>query len=592
MVMRISGINSGLDIDKMVSDLMKAERMPQDKLKQKKTTLTWTTELYREINAKLASFKNIVSDMRLSGDWKLNTASSSNSNAVTVSADATASAINHSIIIHNLASGATVSSSAGISKNELIAPKAPTSTITAGVNDQFTVNLGGTNKTITLNSGTYTASELVTEIQNQLDNAFGNNKIQVSLNAGKFEFQSVGTPGNEPQLILSAVPNNTGLTALGLTDGQSNKLNPKLSFASIASQFGTALTYGDFILNGVTITYSSSDSLKSIMDKVNNSNAGVTMSYDEVADRIVFATKGTGSTAKIDLQNGSTGNFLSAFQLSAGTKTGTDAKVTIDGVTSYRSSNTFTTGGVTYTLKDVSTDPVTVQVSADVDKIVDKIKNFVTQYNDLVNLLNTRVKEIKYRDYAPLTDDQKKGMSSDEIKLWEDKAKSGLLHNDDILKSTINDLRLLTSTSVASSSSAYNALYKMGISTMPYNASAPQDSGKLVIDEAELRKALSADPSGVIAAFSNQPDGIAQQMYTRLDKSISEISKKAGSANLAVDNVTTTIGNQIHDLDVKIAAYDVRLAKREDYYYQMFSKMDAAVGNSNAQLSWLYQQFG
>jgi flagellar hook-associated protein 2 len=316
------------------------------------------------------------------------------------------------------------------------------------------------------------------------------------------------------------------------------------------------------------------------------------MSYDEVADRIVFATKGTGSTAKIDLQNGSTGNFINAFQLSAGTTNGTDAKVSIDGVVSYRSSNTFTTGGVTYTLKDKSTDPVTIQVSADIDKIVDKIKNFVTQYNDMVNLLNTRVKEIKYRSFPPLTDAQKKDMTTEEIKLWEEKAKSGLLHNDDILKSTINDLRLLASTSVGSSSSAYNALYKMGITTMPYNASAPTDSGKLVVDEAELRKALSTDPSGVIAAFSNQPDGIAQQMYTRLEKSISEISNKAGSANLAVDNVTTTIGNQIHDLDVKIAAYDVRLAKREDYYYQMFSKMDAAVGNSNAQLSWLYQQFG
>ncbi|MBW5448471.1 flagellar filament capping protein FliD [Cohnella sp. CFH 77786] len=593
MVTRISGINSGLDIDKMVSDLMKAERMPLDKLKQKKTTLTWTTDLYREINTKLSSFKNVLDTMRLSGDWKQYKGTSSNEDAVTISADSTASAITHSVTVTGLASGANLSSSAGVTDNSLVGGTAPNTAITAGVNDQLNVTLGGVTKKITLTANaSYTNASLVTELQTQIDNAFGANKIQVSLNGSNLELKSVGTAGNEPQVIMGSIAGNNGLTDLGFTDGQSNKINVNAQLGTIASKFtaGT-LTFGDFKINGVSISYTSTDTLSSIMTKVNNSAAGVNMSYDDVTDKIVFTTKGTGQSAQVSLQNGSAGNFLTAMRLSTTPVTGTDANVTIDGVQSYRSSNTFTTGGVTYTLKQTTASPVTVGVNVDIDSTVDKIKNFVAKYNETIELMNKRVKETKFRDYAPLTDDQKKAMEEDDIKLWEDKAKSGLLRNDDIVKSTINDLRTLVSTSVGSASSTYNALYKIGITTVPYNSSAPQDAGKLVLDESALRTALSQDPSNVTAVFSSQPDGISQKMYDRVTKTITDLVKKAGGAGTVVDSVTTDLGNKIHTIDSQISDFDVRLAKKEDYYYKMFAAMDQAVGKSNAQLSWMMQQF-
>ncbi len=51
--LRISGLASGMDIDKIVSDLMKAERMPLDKLKQKKQLLEWQRDDYRAMNTLL-----------------------------------------------------------------------------------------------------------------------------------------------------------------------------------------------------------------------------------------------------------------------------------------------------------------------------------------------------------------------------------------------------------------------------------------------------------------------------------------------------------------------------------------------------------
>lgn len=54
--MRIGGLASGMDIDQLVNDLMKAERIPLDKLYQKKQIFEWQRDAYREINKKLADF--------------------------------------------------------------------------------------------------------------------------------------------------------------------------------------------------------------------------------------------------------------------------------------------------------------------------------------------------------------------------------------------------------------------------------------------------------------------------------------------------------------------------------------------------------
>ncbi|MCC3374072.1 flagellar filament capping protein FliD [Cohnella sp. REN36] len=622
MVTRISGINSGLDIDSLVTQLMRAEKMPLDKLKQKKTTLSWTSTLYREINTKLATFKTTLDTMRLSGDWKKNSTTSSNSNAVSITADGNASAISHSINVSRLAQGANVSSKNAISTNSLMGTDLPpdstttppvSTKITSGSNDQLLVTLGGMTKKITLAAGDYSQAKLAEQLQTQIDNAFGANKISVNLTGNALNLQSNGSSGSNPQVIVGAIANNEGLSALGFTDGQSNKINVTAQLGSIASKFATGLTFdaddkADFVINGQTITFSKTDSLASVMNQVNNSPAGVNMTYDDVTDKIVFTTKSTGTTAQIKLENGSKGNFVSVLNMlqptgkapdntdyrtvSGGTVidiNGIDADVTIDGVQSYRSSNTFTSSGVTYTLKQTTTSPVTVGISQDIDSAVDKIKKFIASYNDTIELLNKRVKENKFRDYAPLTDDQRKGMEAEDIKSWEEKAKSGLLHNDNILTSAINGFRSLASTSVGSMSPSYNALYKIGISTKPYNLSAQQDSGKLDLDEDQLRKALSEDPAAVTALFSNQPDGIAQKMYDQATKSVNELIKKAGGIGSVEDIVTNDIGFKINDLNRKISDFNVKLTKKETYYYNMFTTMDNAIGKNNSTLTWLAQ---
>ncbi|MEC0227894.1 flagellar filament capping protein FliD [Paenibacillus alba] len=595
MVSRVSGLNSGMDIESLVTKLMKAENAPVDKLKQKKTSLGWTSDLYREINTKLSSLQKNLDAMRLSGDWKQLAATSSNPTAVTVKADGTANAITHSISVTNLAVAATSYTNSPISSSAVVGSTpvgASTSISAAASNNSFNVNFGGISRTITLRDGDYTESALATEIQTQINNSFGAGKINVTNSSG-----SIKMDGSQ-QITVNSISGNTGMTSIGFANNQTNRLDTSLQLSN-QKQFGTApnLSSGDlsFTINGQKISYTASDTLNSIISRVNSSPAGVNMSYDAATDRVTVTSKDTGLNSQVVMNEDSgSGQLLKALGLnSVTTIAGKDANVEIDGVASTRSSNTFSSGGVTYTLNQVTTSPVSVGISQDVESTVAKIKTFVATYNEAVELLNKRVKEDKYRSFTPLTDDQRESMKETDIKLWEDKAKSGLLRSDDILNSTISNMRSLLSATVGSSTSpTYNALYKIGITTKMYNATSNTDSGKLELDETELRKALNSDPDAVVQTFSNYPDGIAQKMYTQVSKSISDIIEKAGGPSASTDNVRSIIGKRITDINGDIADMTAKVAKKEAYYYKMFAAMDSAIGKSNSVLNSLSKSMG
>lgn len=593
MPMRITGMSSGLDTEKIIKDLMKAERIPLDKLKQKKTAATWSTELYREANTKMASFRTMLNDMRFGTDFKEIKVSSSNEAAVTAtSTSGNSNSVNHTLEVISLASNAVKTSGSSVSLQKLEGSGLTSSTtITAGVNDQLNVTLNGVRKTITLAAkANYSEAELKTELQSKTDAAFGANKINVNQNASnQLTLTPTGTAGFLPQVTMEAVSGNNGLTTLGFTDKQSYKLNSNAQLDT--NKFVTPLTFGDFKVNGQTINVSSTDKLSDVISRVNNSAAGVTMAYDEITDKITFTSKDTGVASQVKLENGSS-NFISAIQMDTTVVTGQDARVKIDGVETYRGSNTFTADGVTYTLKQATTSPVTVNTTYDTDAIFNKIKDFVNKYNDTIELLNKRVKENKFKSYTPLTDDQKIDMSEDDIKLWEEKAKSGLLKNDITLSSTLRSMRSTIIDPVGSISTNYNSLSKIGIDTVSYDINAPSNAGKLVINEEQLRKAINEDANGVVSLFTNQggtssTNGIAQQLYDQVNKGIEELITKAGGVGTIVNDTTTELGLQIKNMEDRVDRLEDKLVSKENYYYKMFSAMEQAIEKSNAQMSYL-----
>jgi len=241
---------------------------------------------------------------------------------------------------------------------------------------------------------------------------------------------------------------------------------------------------------------------------------------------------------------------------------------------------------------------VTLSSTTDVDEMMTKIKDFVTTYNGLVKGLNDQTKESKYRDYAPLTAEQRKEMDEDEIKLWEEKAKSGLLRNDSLIRNGLSNMRsLIYQSNPDISDTRYNTLYSIGITTSKsYN-----DGGTLEIDEAKLRKALEENPDAVEQLFNNsegQKDDVVngKTVDTRgyLDKLRDSmkalevnIEKKAGRSTMT--DVQYSLGKNLIDTEKRIDTWQDKLKMIEERYWKQFSAMETAINKANQQSSMFMQ---
>ena len=82
MGLRISGMASGMDTEKMVKDIMKAQREPINRLQRSKYAIEWKRDAYREMNTLLADLQNSLKTLRLSSTFNKQVASSDNDSIV------------------------------------------------------------------------------------------------------------------------------------------------------------------------------------------------------------------------------------------------------------------------------------------------------------------------------------------------------------------------------------------------------------------------------------------------------------------------------------------------------------------------------
>ena len=279
---------------------------------------------------------------------------------------------------------------------------------------------------------------------------------------------------------------------------------------------------------------------------------------------------------------------------------GVNAKVVIDGVTTERSSNSFSYNGLNIDL--VSTSPKdadgnfiteTISVSRGTDQIVEGIKGFIEDYNELIGRINELLDEdTSYRDYPPLTDAQKKEMSEKEIELWEEKAKEGLLRNDSTLSGFVQSMRSILYEKPEGCS---YALYNLGIETGEW-----EDKGKLVMSadgEARLRQVLESNPDEVMRLFTDEEEGIAVKLNKVIDETAKVSSADPGSlVSLAgvkgkASETQNTLYERLKEIDEKITTLKNSYEKEKERYWKQFNTMEQLISNMNTQSSWLAMQF-
>lgn len=361
----------------------------------------------------------------------------------------------------------------------------------------------------------------------------------------------------------------------------------------------TATTTVD--INGKSITVDPTDTVYDFVSKINNTaGLNVKANYDATLNKFFMYSTDSGSAAKIDLTAaantapGDAKTLLDNLKLNTATAvTGINPDFTLDGVTSASlgiTSNTFTVSGVKYNLK--ATGTASVAVSSDTDKVVANVKAFIESYNTMLGSVNTKISETKYKDFLPLTADQKAEMSDNDITAWEVKAKSGLLRNDSALSALASSMRDNFSSQIAGLTGSYTSASSIGITTGEYS-----EKGKLYLDEDKLRKALEADPQIVQKIFgtdggSTSANGIAVRLYDTVKTAMDKIKVQGGTSASATSDFTSSLGKKINDYATRMLNMDRRLDDMEESYYTKFSKMETALSKLNSQSSWLSQQLG
>ncbi|EON73420.1 flagellar filament capping protein FliD [Lysinibacillus sphaericus] len=518
---------------------------------------------------------------------------------------------------------------------------------------KFTVN--GEEKTVDYdaNDPSQTIGKLVTDLNAQGIAASFNEKT------GKFSMNSKdGKPiqfddGNRGDLAKLGIHQTMGGGSKGFNQVEiATHGGPSVTpTGSISLQHLGLLTDGKFKLSAVQadgkmkdtiVEYKATDTIDSLMKKINSSGAGVTAMFSNGKMSISANNTGTnkdGATADIQLSTVKTvdenniethdESGLELFKQLGFNTTGTvgptgETKVDLSGLGSnakYKvndlimesQSNTVNIEGYTINLTgtfnadlDAATDGVTVTSTNDTDAMMTKIKEFVTTYNALITDLNGSLKETKYKSYLPLTTEQKEGMSESEIKMWEEKAKSGLLRNDSLVREGISTMRANFVGSVGGlSDSMIDSLAEIGITT----SKDYTDGGKLVIDESKLSAALKKDSDQVSNIFiqkGNANDtvtdpntgqsktvdtrGIVDRLRDSIKSFELKIQKKAGRATMTNDG-QYNIGKSMVDLDTRIERLQTRLVRVEERYWKQFTAMEQAINKANSQSGYL-SQFG
>lgn len=615
---RLSGLASGLDTDSIVEQLMRAERIPLNRLYQKKQLAEWKQESYRDIISKLNTFKNtyfntvnMSSNVTSASSFKKYTGSSNE--YVTISGNADATAGSHTVSVISLATNAQFKGTAGIS-NGLHGEV--TNFDLSG--QKILLTLDGVTKEIALGDYSADVSKIGTDLQEQINNAFGEGKVSVNFDTStnKLTFNAIG--GATKITLSNGDPEVDTLASLGFESGASNRINTGMTLEQLAGSLASGLQFNDsgnvsFTINSKTFTFSKTTTLSKMMSTINSDKtANVNMSYDETSDRFVLTSKQTGAGNNIVF--GSTQgdiSFTNSFGLH-NYEEGHDASAMIDGVLVTRSTNTFTINNVKYTLNKAHTDPAkeseTVSLTLDTDAVFNNIKAFVDDYNKLIEEINSTISEKYDRNYQPLTDEQKKEMSEDEIKKWEAKAKTGLLRNDSMLQEMLYKMRTALSDSVAGIS---ENLSSIGITTGTYS-----EKGKLIIDESKLKEAIENDPDGVSELFTKKAElsyaecktsdqrnkrysteGLGNRIsdiledYIRTTNGKGMLLQKAGMEGDATQ-YDNTLYDEIDDYEDDIKELLKKLNDKENYYYSKFTALETYISQMNSQSSYIMSLFG
>ncbi len=399
----------------------------------------------------------------------------------------------------------------------------------------------------------------------------------------------------------------SGYLTGGVVKSDSGKVteSSKLSDLGISGSFSVGVAIGKDANTGTATKTVQLDDTMTIAQAVRElKNAGINASFDETNQRFFLSSSDSGADKNFEII-GNDGNkdalqkmgMYYTYTTDANGKhtydtsesgdavpvklQGTDAEIELNGATYKSSSNSFVVNGMTIQAKSTSAagSVTTVTTSRDIDAIYDKIVDFFDEYNSLINEMDKLYNADSAKGYDVLSDDDKSGMSDEQVEKWETKIKDSLLRKDDSLSTLIN----LFKNTMASTSKTGDSWSTFGIATLGYFTAADNEKGAYHIDgnsddentkdnEDALKKMLASDPDRVMKFMTE----ITGKLYNGLGTNGLMKSIESTRSVYKVYN-DKLLQKEYDNLSSEITKQEKYVSDLEDYYYSKFTAMETAL---------------
>jgi len=638
MPIRMTGLISNLDTEGIIKELMGAQNLKKTKIENKITKLEWKQEKWKELNTKIYKlYTDSLADMKTEGTYLTKKASSSNESKLKASAGSGAAEGTHSVTVGKLASAQYLTGgvikpptgsaltevnratkladlgfdTSGLSVIRIQAGEKEAKTITvdedttiadfveackeAGINASFddtydriflSAKASGVENAFRITTGVSSAGEEREALKDvfDYDNLTATQKLKVNslidtLREVKTGDDAVAVTKAEEALSdyltnlqtdkIKKETEDAYRASLEKEDDFSQEtLDTKIEEALKAAEtqltekaiaLGTAIGNYEVALEGETLSAASDGGLK---------NLGLSdVDYTVDAD-------GEISYSALDASTGA--SLVKAA----------DGWITYNGAKFEASSNSYTINGLNFTANAVTAEgeAITVTVNKDVDAVYDKVKNFIKQYNELLDEMNKLYNADSAKGYDILTDEEREAMTEEQIEKWENKIKDSLLRRDDSLGSLLDTMKTTLAKSVTVDGKSY-ALSSFGIVTSDYT-----EKGKLHLlgdsedaygkdYEDKLKAALSEDADTVMKVLSD----VTKELYDSMNEKMKSSSVNSALTFYNDKQMDKTMKSYKDDL----ATLEDRLQEIEDRYYKQFTAMEVAMSKLNSQQSSL-----
>lgn len=608
---RITGLATGMDTDAMVKQMMQGYQAKVDQAKQSRDLQIFKQTLYRDAIKDLRSLFTKYTDVAktdsllLTKNYGTSKFTSTNEGAITAEGLSNAILGNYKVDVKNIAEAAKMT----FKKDDLLQFKGK----------KTTIEVLGKSVDIDLTSEAaqnYTQTDVINVFNNSMkaagvDAKFSSSDLSgnVFLTVGKTGLNDTDSTGDTITIstYTEKLSGSVSVDISGFLDENqvTFQVNGKdvvvdlkeiqdntVLLAEEKKQLITEKIRSTLFSSGIEVKNSESDSNQLIF----NTKEGADYSLAFNLDGVDYSAQGTTSGVK---------GLDEIFTEVPIFEAGKDAKVVITDTfnqtkeITYKS-NEFTLDGVKFKINDITTSAVTISGTTDTSKLVDKIKEFVKDYNEVIGKITTKLNEKKDLNYKPLTAAQKDEMTDDQIEKWEAKVKQGLLKRDNDLTSITSQLRSAFYDSIKGTS--------LNITSLGIDFSNDiEKAGQLVIDEEKLSTALAENSEEVVKLFTQSAptgttdkkeiynnSGIFQRIKTILNDNVmssaSPLLKKVGYEGTSTYS-SNDITNDLLKRERQISVMESNLAIREQKLYQKFATLEKVMNNYNAQSSWLSQQF-